>query len=268
MEVMRDRAGNAVIVCSIENMDAMGVHTGDSITVAPIQTLTDREYQAMRDDSIRVLEAIGIATGGSNVQWAVNPKTGRRIIIEMNPRVSRSSALASKATGFPIAKIAALLAVGYTLDELTNDITEVTPACFEPALDYVVVKVPRFTFEKFHGADTHLGTQMKSVGEAMAIGRTFKQAYLKAVRSLEAPLAGHDVASFDPWFKRELEEIDAFRKFLASQKNLLLLILSKKTVKQACSFARRRRLDSATRKSPRRSAPTRLRCARKESPSA
>ena len=221
MEVMRDKAGNAVIVCSIENMDAMGVHTGDSITVAPIQTLTDREYQAMRDDSIRVLEAIGIATGGSNVQWAVNPKTGRRIIIEMNPRVSRSSALASKATGFPIAKIAALLAVGYTLDELKNDITEVTPACFEPALDYVVVKVPRFTFEKFPGADKRLGTQMKSVGEAMAIGRTFKQAYLKAVRSLEAPLAGHDVASFDPWFKRELEEIDAFRKFLASQKNLL-----------------------------------------------
>ena len=216
MEVMRDRAGNAVIVCSIENMDPMGVHTGDSITVAPIQTLTDREYQAMRDDSIRVLEAIGIATGGSNVQWAVNPKTGRRIIIEMNPRVSRSSALASKATGFPIAKIAALLAVGYTLDELKNDITEVTPACFEPALDYVVVKVPRFTFEKFHGADRRLGTQMKSVGEAMAIGRTFKQAYLKAVRSLEAPLAGHDVASFDPWFKRELEEIEAFRAYLSS----------------------------------------------------
>ena len=216
MEVMRDKAGNAVIVCSIENMDAMGVHTGDSITVAPIQTLTDREYQAMRDDSILVLEAIGIATGGSNVQWAVNPKTGRRIIIEMNPRVSRSSALASKATGFPIAKIAALLAVGYTLDELKNDITEVTPACFEPALDYVVVKVPRFTFEKFHGADTHLGTQMKSVGETMAIGRTFKQAYLKAVRSLEAPLAGHDVASFDPWFKRELDEIEAFRAYLSS----------------------------------------------------
>ena len=216
MEVMRDKAGNAVIVCSIENMDAMGVHTGDSITVAPIQTLTDREYQAMRDDSIRVLEAIGIATGGSNVQWAVNPKTGRRIIIEMNPRVSRSSALASKATGFPIAKIAALLAVGYTLDELKNDITEVTPACFEPALDYVVVKVPRFTFEKFPGADKRLGTQMKSVGEAMAIGRTFKQAYLKAVRSLEAPLAGHDVASFDPWFKRELDEIEAFRAYLSS----------------------------------------------------
>ncbi len=236
MEVMRDKAGNAVIVCSIENMDAMGVHTGDSITVAPIQTLTDREYQAMRDDSIRVLEAIGIATGGSNVQWAVNPKTGRRIIIEMNPRVSRSSALASKATGFPIAKIAALLAVGYTLDELKNDITEVTPACFEPALDYVVVKVPRFTFEKFHGADTRLGTQMKSVGEAMAIGRTFKQAYLKAVRSLEAPLAGHDVASFDPWFKRELDEIDAFRKFLASQKNLLKIEQPYLLLRQAKAF--------------------------------
>ena len=215
MEVMRDKAGNAVIVCSIENMDPMGVHTGDSITVAPIQTLTDREYQEMRDDSIRVLEAIGIATGGSNVQWAVDPKTGRRIIIEMNPRVSRSSALASKATGFPIAKIAALLAVGFTLDELRNDITQKTPACFEPALDYVVVKVPRFTFEKFPGADRRLGTQMKSVGEAMAIGRTFKQAYLKAVRSLEAPLAGHDAAAFDPWFKRELDEIEAFRKYMS-----------------------------------------------------
>ena len=214
MEVMRDRAGNSVIVCSIENMDPMGVHTGDSITVAPIQTLTDREYQAMRDDSIRVLEKIGIATGGSNVQWAVDPMTGRRIIIEMNPRVSRSSALASKATGFPIAKIAALLAVGYTLDELVNDITEVTPACFEPALDYVVVKVPRFTFEKFPGADRRLGTQMKSVGEAMAIGRTFKEAYLKAVRSLEAPLAGHDAGKYDPWFRRELDEIEAFRAFL------------------------------------------------------
>ncbi len=170
----------------------------------------------MRDDSIRVLEKIGIATGGSNVQWAVNPRTGRRIIIEMNPRVSRSSALASKATGFPIAKIAALLAVGHTLDELKNDITQVTPACFEPALDYVVVKVPRFTFEKFPGTDKRLGTQMKSVGEAMAIGRTFREAYLKAVRSLEAPLAGHDAESFDPWFRAQLEEIEAFRKFLGS----------------------------------------------------
>jgi len=218
MEVMRDKAGNAVIVCSIENMDPMGVHTGDSITVAPILTLTDREYQAMRDDSIKVLEKIGIETGGSNVQWAVNPKDGRRIIIEMNPRVSRSSALASKATGFPIAKIAALLAVGFTLDEITNDITGKTLACFEPSLDYVVVKIPRFAFEKFPGANQALGTQMKSVGEVMAIGRTFKQAYLKAVRSLEAPLKYHDAESYDPWFKRELDEIEEFRKYLGSQK--------------------------------------------------
>ena len=218
MEVMRDKAGNAVIVCSIENMDPMGVHTGDSITVAPILTLTDREYQEMRDDSIKVLEKIGIETGGSNVQWAVNPKDGRRIIIEMNPRVSRSSALASKATGFPIAKIAALLAVGFTLDEITNDITGKTLACFEPSLDYVVVKIPRFAFEKFPGANQSLGTQMKSVGEVMAIGRTFKQAYLKAVRSLEAPLKYHDAASYDPWFKRELDEIEEFRKYLGSQK--------------------------------------------------
>ena len=216
MEVMADRADNAVIVCSIENMDPMGVHTGDSITVAPIQTLTDREYQAMRDDSIAVLRKIGIATGGSNVQWAVDPKTGRRIIIEMNPRVSRSSALASKATGFPIAKIAALLAVGYTLDEIKNDITGETLACFEPALDYVVVKIPRFAFEKFPGASTTLGTQMKAVGEVMAIGRTFKQAYLKAVRSLEAPLRYHDETTYDPWFRRELREIEAYREGLGS----------------------------------------------------
>ena len=236
MEVMRDKSGNAVIVCSIENMDPMGVHTGDSITVAPIQTLTDREYQSMRDDSIRVLEAIGIATGGSNVQWAVNPRTGRRIVIEMNPRVSRSSALASKATGFPIAKIAALLAVGYTLDELKNDITEVTPACFEPTLDYVVVKVPRFAFEKFPGADARLGTQMKSVGEAMAIGRTFKQAYLKAVRSLEAPLAGHDVESFDPWFKAQLDEIEAFRNFLSEKKGDGVNALEPQVILQAKAF--------------------------------
>ncbi|MBQ4384418.1 MAG: carbamoyl-phosphate synthase large subunit [Kiritimatiellae bacterium] len=216
MEVMRDKAGNAVIVCSIENMDPMGVHTGDSITVAPILTLADREYQTMRDDSIKVLEKIGIETGGSNVQWAVNPQNGRRIIIEMNPRVSRSSALASKATGFPIAKIAALLAVGFTLDEITNDITGKTLACFEPSLDYVVVKIPRFAFEKFPGADRALGTQMKSVGEVMAIGRTFKQAYLKAMRSLEAPLKYHDAGGYDPWFKRELEEIEEFRKFLVA----------------------------------------------------
>ncbi len=190
MEVMRDKKGNAVIVCSIENLDPMGVHTGDSITVAPIQSLDDRAYQAMRDDSLKVMEAIGVETGGSNVQWAIEPKTGRRIIIEMNPRVSRSSALASKATGFPIAKIAALLAVGYTLDELRNDITQTTPSCFEPALDYVVVKVPRFTFEKFPKADSTLGTQMKSVGEAMAIGTNFKQAMQKALRSLETGFGG------------------------------------------------------------------------------
>ena len=171
----------------------------------------------MRDDSIAVLRKIGIATGGSNVQWAVDPKTGRRIIIEMNPRVSRSSALASKATGFPIAKIAALLAVGYTLDEITNDITGETLACFEPTLDYVVVKVPRFAFEKFPGASTALGTQMKAVGEVMAIGRTFKQAYLKAVRSLEAPLKYHDESAYDPWFRRELAEIEAFRGWMEGE---------------------------------------------------
>jgi carbamoyl-phosphate synthase large subunit len=190
LEVMRDHAGNAVIVCSIENLDPMGVHTGDSITVAPVQTLSDREYQEMRDDGIAVLEAIGVATGGSNVQFAVDPQTGRRLVIEMNPRVSRSSALASKATGFPIAKIAALLAVGFTLDEIANDITKATPASFEPALDYTVVKVPRFDFSKFPSASTTLGTSMRSVGEAMAIGRTFPEALQKALRSLENGRAG------------------------------------------------------------------------------
>ncbi|HUF15934.1 MAG TPA: carbamoyl-phosphate synthase large subunit [Acidimicrobiia bacterium] len=190
LEVMRDRAGNAVVVCSIENFDPMGVHTGDSITVAPIQTLSDREYQEMRDDGIAVLAAIGVETGGSNVQFAVEPRTGRRLVIEMNPRVSRSSALASKATGFPIAKIAALLAVGFTLDEIPNDITRATPASFEPALDYTVVKVPRFDFAKFPSASTTLGTAMRSVGEAMAIGRTFPEALQKALRSLENGRAG------------------------------------------------------------------------------
>ena len=185
MEVMRDRADNCVIICSIENLDPMGVHTGDSITVAPIQTLTDREYQIMRDASFACIREIGVETGGSNIQFAVEPNTGRMIVIEMNPRVSRSSALASKATGFPIAKIAAKLAVGYTLDELKNDITRETPASFEPTIDYVVTKVPRFTFEKFPGADASLTTQMKSVGEAMAIGRTFKESLQKALRSLE-----------------------------------------------------------------------------------
>ncbi len=190
LEVMRDRKDNCVIVCSIENLDPMGVHTGDSITVAPAQTLTDREYQRMRDDSLAVMRAIGVETGGANVQWAVNPADGRMVIIEMNPRVSRSSALASKATGFPIARIAAKLAVGYTLDELRNDITRETPACFEPAIDYVVTKAPRFAFEKFAAADNTLGTQMKSVGEAMSIGRTFKQSFQKAMRSLEQGRAG------------------------------------------------------------------------------
>ena len=190
MEVMRDRKGNACIVCSIENLDPMGVHTGDSITVAPAMTLTDREYQAMRDASLAVMRAIGVETGGANVQFAANPRDGRLVVIEMNPRVSRSSALASKATGFPIAKIAAKLAVGYTLDELPNDITRSTPACFEPSLDYVVVKAPRFAFEKFQGADDTLTTQMKSVGETMAIGRNFKQALQKALRSLEIGRAG------------------------------------------------------------------------------
>ncbi len=185
MEVMRDRNDNAVIVCAIENFDAMGVHTGDSITVAPAQTLTDREYQMMRDASIDIMREIGVETGGSNVQFAVNPQDGRMVVIEMNPRVSRSSALASKATGFPIAKFAAKLAVGYTLDEISNDITKKTPACFEPSIDYTVVKVPRWAFEKFPGTDTTLTTKMKSVGEVMAIGRTFEEALGKAMRSLE-----------------------------------------------------------------------------------
>src|SRR5271168_3350191 len=185
LEVMRDLADNVIIICSIENMDPMGVHTGDSITVAPAQTLTDREYQAMRDAAIRVMREIGVETGGSNVQFAVNPVNGRMTVIEMNPRVSRSSALASKATGFPIAKIAAKLAVGYTLDEIPNDITRKTPACFEPTIDYVVTKIPKWQFEKFPGADENLSPQMKSVGEVMAIGRTFKESLMKALRSLD-----------------------------------------------------------------------------------
>ena len=190
MEVVRDRADNCIIVCAIENLDPMGVHTGDSITVAPALTLTDREYQRMRDASFAVIREVGVDTGGANVQFAVDPATGRMVVIEMNPRVSRSSALASKATGFPIAKVAARLAVGYTLDELGNDITRVTPASFEPALDYVVVKAPRFAFEKFKGAETRLGTQMKSVGEVMAIGRTFQEALQKALCGLENGLCG------------------------------------------------------------------------------
>ncbi|MGB0969097.1 MAG: carbamoyl-phosphate synthase large subunit, partial [Halocynthiibacter sp.] len=192
MEVVRDKADNAIIVCAIENVDPMGVHTGDSITVAPALTLTDKEYQMMRTASINVLREIGVETGGSNVQWAVNPKDGRMIVIEMNPRVSRSSALASKATGFPIAKIAAKLAVGYTLDELDNDITRVTPASFEPTIDYVVTKIPKFAFEKFAGSEPYLTTAMKSVGETMAIGRTIHESLQKALASMESGLTGFD----------------------------------------------------------------------------
>ncbi len=192
LEVMRDGADNVVIICSIENVDPMGVHTGDSITVAPIQTLTDKEYQLMRDSAIKIIREIGVDTGGSNIQFAVDPKTGTQVVIEMNPRVSRSSALASKATGFPIAKIAAKLAVGYNLDEIPNDITAETPACFEPTIDYVVVKIPRWAFEKFQGTDETLTTQMKSVGEAMSIGGTFKEALQKGLRSLETGWSGFD----------------------------------------------------------------------------
>jgi carbamoyl-phosphate synthase large subunit len=246
LEVMRDTADNVIVVCSIENFDPMGVHTGDSITVAPAQTLTDREYQMMRDAAIAVIREIGVDTGGSNIQFGIHPQTGRMVVIEMNPRVSRSSALASKATGFPIAKIAAKLAVGYTLDEIRNDITRKTPACFEPTLDYVVVKIPKWQFEKFPGADENLGPQMKSVGEVMAIGRTFKEALMKGVRALDtgkriggskiepkimtqrlvtphperlayvqyALRQGHTVkqlykmTSIDPWFLYQLKEIN------------------------------------------------------------
>jgi carbamoyl-phosphate synthase large subunit len=199
MEVVRDKADNCIIVCSIENLDPMGVHTGDSITVAPAQTLTDKEYQILRNASIAVLREIGVDTGGSNVQFSINPDDGRMVVIEMNPRVSRSSALASKATGFPIAKIAAKLAIGYTLDELANDITGgKTPASFEPSIDYVVTKVPRFAFEKFPQADNTLTTQMKSVGEVMAIGRTFQESLQKALRGLEVGVDGFNLKSVDP----------------------------------------------------------------------
>ncbi len=213
MEVVRDRADNAIIVCSIENVDPMGVHTGDSITVAPALTLTDKEYQIMRSASIAVLREIGVETGGSNVQWAVNPESGRMVVIEMNPRVSRSSALASKATGFPIAKVAAKLAVGYTLDELDNDITKVTPASFEPTIDYVVTKIPRFAFEKFPGAEPALTTAMKSVGEAMAIGRTFHESVQKALASMETGLSGFDEIEIPG----PSEDPAAITKFISAQ---------------------------------------------------
>ncbi len=218
MEVMRDHADNCVVICSIENFDPMGVHTGDSITVAPIQTLTDKEYQYMRNASFAVIREIGVETGGSNIQFAVDPTNGRMIVIEMNPRVSRSSALASKATGFPIAKIAAKLAVGYRLDELKNDITRETPASFEPTIDYCVVKIPRFTFEKFPGADTTLTTQMKSVGEAMAIGRTFKEAFQKALRSLETGRfgLGNDGKDVEPKLSDGSWDMETIRQRLAT----------------------------------------------------
>src|SRR6266849_1439561 len=239
LEVMRDLADNVIIVCSIENFDPMGVHTGDSITVAPAQTLTDREYQMMRDAAIRCLREIGVDTGGSNVQFAIHPQTGRMVIVEMNPRVSRSSALASKATGFPIAKIAAKLAVGYTLDELKNDITQVTPASFEPTIDYVVVKIPRFTFEKFPGTPALLTTSMKSVGEAMAIGRSFAEALQKGLRSMETGLSG-----LDPVEPPGAGGPDAFRAALSTPRPDRLLVaaqairagLSIEDIHDCCKF--------------------------------
>src|ERR1700682_6022208 len=197
LEVMRDRADNVIIICSIENFDAMGVHTGDSITVPPQMTLSDRQYQAMRDEAKAIIRKVGVETGGSNIQFAVDPQTGRRVVIEMNPRVSRSSALASKATGFPIAKIAALLAAGYTLDEIPNDITKKTPACFEPSIDYVVGKIPRWNFEKFKGVDGTLGPQMKAIGEVMAIGRTFPEALQKAISGLDIGMHGFGYKQVD-----------------------------------------------------------------------
>jgi carbamoyl-phosphate synthase large subunit len=215
LEVMRDTADNVVIICSIENFDPMGVHTGDSITVAPAQTLTDKEYQILRDASLKIIREIGVDTGGSNIQFGINPRDGRLVVIEMNPRVSRSSALASKATGFPIAKIAAKLAVGYRLDEIRNDITRETPACFEPTIDYVVTKVPRFTFEKFPAADATLTTQMKSVGEVMAIGRTFKESLQKSLRALEVGVCGFDSKFFDL-------SADVRRALSESERQLLL----------------------------------------------
>jgi carbamoyl-phosphate synthase large subunit len=214
LEVMRDTADNVVIICSIENFDPMGVHTGDSITCAPAQTLSDKEYQKMRDASLKVIRAIGVDTGGSNIQFAVNPEDGRMLVIEMNPRVSRSSALASKATGFPIAKIAAKLAVGYTLDEIPNDITKQTPSCFEPTIDYCVVKIPRWDFEKFKGIEassSQLGVQMKSVGEVMSFGRTFKEAFQKAIRSLEQSRHGFGSDGKDEFEIDEMSDVEKIR---------------------------------------------------------
>jgi carbamoyl-phosphate synthase large subunit len=219
LEVMRDKRDNVVIVCSIENFDSMGVHTGDSITVAPAQTLTDREYQKMRDWAKKIIRAVGVETGGSNIQFAINPADGRIVVIEMNPRVSRSSALASKATGFPIAKIAAMLAVGYTLDEIPNDITKKTPASFEPSIDYVVVKIPRWDFEKFKGTDDTLGVQMKSVGEAMSFGSTFKEGLQKALRSLEQGRFGLGIDGKDKYDVAKLkgDKLQEAKKSIANQ---------------------------------------------------
>ncbi|MBT5158229.1 MAG: carbamoyl-phosphate synthase large subunit, partial [Alphaproteobacteria bacterium] len=246
MEVVRDKADNCIIICSIENVDPMGVHTGDSITVAPALTLTDKEYQIMRDASIATLREIGVETGGSNVQFAVQPETGRLIVIEMNPRVSRSSALASKATGFPIARVAARLAVGYTLDELMNDITGVTPASFEPTIDYVVTKIPRFTFEKFAGTEALLNTSMKSVGEAMSIGRTFEESVQKALRSMETDLNGFNEIAIDGVTEAatEAERKDAVRKALGQPTPDRLMVIAQafregltlEEINQACKY--------------------------------
>src|SRR3984885_2975798 len=213
---MRDKADNCVVICSIENFDPMGVHTGDSITVAPAQTLSDVEYQRMRDAAFACIRRIGVETGGSNIQFAINPLDGEMVVIEMNPRVSRSSALASKATGFPIAKIAAKLAVGYQLDELPNDITKKTVACFEPTIDYCVIKIPRWTFEKFPDADPTLTTQMKSVGETMAIGRTFKESLQKALRGLETGHFGLGCDGKDRWGTPNQPPVDEVLKSLAT----------------------------------------------------
>ncbi len=256
LEVMRDKANTFVVVCTIENLDPCGVHTGDSITVAPQQTLSDREYQAMRDEARKIMDAVGLETGGANIQFAVNPQTGERVVIEMNPRVSRSSALASKATGFPIAKTAALLAIGYELEEIQNDITCSTPMCYEPALDYIVTKIPRFAFEKFPGSKDILTTQMKSVGEVMAIGRNFKESFHKALHALEGDGLGvcspvdfnedklaypnsrriyyifeafrrgqtlaqiHDITSIDPWFLEHIAELIEAEKRISAAAQL------------------------------------------------
>ena len=267
LEVMRDRRDNVVIVCSIENLDPMGVHTGDSVTVAPQMTLSDEAYQELRDAAAAVIRAVGVETGGSNIQFARDRETGELRVIEMNPRVSRSSALASKATGYPIAKVAAKLAVGYTLDEIPNDLTRTTPASFEPTLDYVVVKFPRFAFEKFPGADTTLGTQMKSVGEAMGIGRTFAEAFVKAFASREldagavTPWATLDDLPEDlhPWFRRELEQLPPRRAAAGAarlpprrlvrrrgRRRLELLLLDPRRGRRAAAAARPSRASSSS----------------------